>query len=149
MKAVLDVGQFVSATLNTRGHPAQILAAWRVGRFELVTSPPILTDLRRVLAYPRIRRRHQWSDEQIASFLDAITLAATVTPGNPGEVDAVKDDPTDNKVLACALEAAADYIVASDEHLGKLGSFAGIPIIPPRQFLEILEAGAQDPEPKR
>ena len=49
MKAVLDVGQYVSATIRADGHPAQILQAWRAGEFELVTSPPILDDLRRVL----------------------------------------------------------------------------------------------------
>jgi predicted nucleic acid-binding protein len=52
MKAVLDVGQFVSATINPRGHPAQILTAWRNDAFTLVTSSPILEDLRRVLFYP-------------------------------------------------------------------------------------------------
>jgi predicted nucleic acid-binding protein len=51
----------------------------------------------------------------------------------------VPDDPTDDKVLACAKESAADYIVASDEHLTKLESYAGIPIVTPRQFLQILE----------
>ena len=106
MRAVLDVGQYVSATIQARGHPAQILTAWRAGEFDLVTSGPILDDLRRVLFYPHIRKRHQWSDE--------------------------------DKILACAKEGQVDYIVASDEHLAKLGSFAGIPIIPPRRFLEIL-----------
>lgn len=55
MKAVLDVGQFVSATIRARGHPAQILSAWHAEKFELVSSLPILDDLRRVLFYPHIR----------------------------------------------------------------------------------------------
>jgi putative PIN family toxin of toxin-antitoxin system len=139
MKAVLDVGQFVSATIVPEGHPAQILRAWREGRFELVTSIPILEDLRRVLSYPRIRRRHGFSDEEIQLFVDALALAATVAVGDV-EVEAVPDDPTDDKVLACALEARVDYVIASDEHLTQLGQFGGIPIVPPRRFLEILQA---------
>ncbi len=142
MRAVLDVGQFVSATIVPQGHPAQILRAWREGRFELVTSAPILEDLRRVLFYPRIRRRHGFSDEEIQLFIDALALAATVTAGDL-EVEAVPDDPTDDKVLACALEAEADYVVASDEHLISLGHFRGIPIVPPRQFLEILQTSEE------
>lgn len=137
MKVVLDVGQFVSAVIVPQGHPAQMVAAWREGAFELVTSLPVLEDLRRVLSYPRLRKRHQWTDEEIEVFVGSLALAANVMTGEL-EVDAVPEDPSDNKVLACAMEGGADYIVASDEHLTKLGSFAGIPIVTPRRFLEIL-----------
>lgn len=138
MKAVLDVGQYVSATIHARGHPAQILAAWRAGRLELVTSTAILDDLRRVLRYPRLRKRHQWSDEEIELFVDSIALAATLTPGIL-EVNAVAEDPTDNKVIACAVEGQADYVVASDDHLLKLERYSHIEILPPRRFLDVLE----------
>ncbi len=137
MKAVLDVGQFVSATIQAKGHPARIMAAWREDRFELFTSPPILQDLKRVLGYPHIRKRHQWNDDGINLFVEALTVAANITPGEL-EVNAVEDDPTDNKIVACAVEGQVDYIVSSDEHLVSLGSFQGIPIVPPRRFLEIL-----------
>jgi putative PIN family toxin of toxin-antitoxin system len=137
VKAVLDVGQFVSATIRADSHPAQILSAWREGRFELIASLPILADLRRVLFYPHLRRRHQWSDEAIHAFVDSIAITAALTAGE-FEVSVVEEDPADNKVLACAEEGRVDYIVASDEHLTRLGSFSGIPIIPPRRFLELL-----------
>jgi len=138
MKAVLDVGQFVSATIRADGHPAQILSAWRADKFELVTSLPILDDLHRVLFYPRIRKRHQWSDEEIHLFVDSIAVAAILTPGHL-EITAVKEDPSDDKVLVCAIEGKVDYIVASDEHLTRLENFSGIPIVPPRRFLELLQ----------
>ena len=69
MRAVLDVGQFVSATISTHGHPAQIVQAWRNGEFDIVASSPLLEDLRRVLFYPHIRKRHRWSDDQILDFM--------------------------------------------------------------------------------
>ncbi|MBI4317286.1 MAG: hypothetical protein HY675_02250 [Chloroflexi bacterium] len=71
-------------------------------------------------------------------FVDSMALATTVTAGE-AEVDVVDDDPSDNKILACAAEGRVDYIVASDEHLTELRTFSGIPIVPPRRFLEILE----------
>lgn len=138
MRAVLDVGQYVSATIRADGHPAQVLAAWSEGGFDLFTSLPILDDLRRVLAYPRIRKRHRWSDEEIDLFVVSLAVAAHLTPGEL-EVRAVEDDPTDDKILACAKEGQADYIVSSDEHLGKLRYYEGIAIVPPRRFLEILK----------
>lgn len=145
MKAVLDVGQYVSATIRSRGHPAQILSAWRDGEFNLVSSTPILDDLRRVLFYPHIRKHYKWNAEQIHLFVDSIALAAQLTPGQL-DVTAVKDDPSDNKILACAKEGQVDYIVASDEHLTKLGSFAGILIVPPRRFLEIIVGEKEEKE---
>ena len=143
MKAVLDVGQYVSATIQGQGGrplgAAQILAAWRAGAFDLVTSGPILDDLRRVLFYAHIRKRHRWSDAEIELFVDSIALAATRTPGLLA-VRVVADDPADDKILACAQEGQVDYIVASDDHLARLGSFAGIPIVSPRRFLEIVRS---------
>ncbi len=137
MKAVLDVGQYVSATIQAKGHPAQILAAWREDRFELFTSLPILQDLERVLGYPHIRKRHHWTDDEINFFVESFAMAASLTPGEI-EVNAVEADPTDNKIVACAVEGHVDYIVSSDEHLVSLENFQGIPIVPLRRFLEIL-----------
>lgn len=138
MKAVLDVGQFVSSTINSRGHPSRILRAWRNGDFDLVTAYTILEDLRRALFYPYIRKRHRWTDQEIRLFVELIGLTATITSGE-FEIDVVVADATDNKIVACAVEGQVDYIVVSDEHLTSLGSFSGIPIVPPRQFLNILE----------
>ena len=137
MKAVLDVGQYVGATIQALGHPAQILSAWKAGKFELVTSTAILDDLRRVLRYPHLRKRHRWSDEEIEFFVDSIALAATLTPGIL-EVNAVAEDPTDNKVIACAVEGQADYVVASDDPLLGLKRYANTVILHPRQFLNML-----------
>ncbi len=142
MKAVLDVGQYISATIRSDGHPAQVLFAWREDKFELFTSIPILEDLRRVLGYPHIRKRHHWTDEEIDLFVDSLAVAAHLTPGEL-DVRAVKDDPTDDKILACAEEEQVNYIVSSDAHLTTMGSYKGIPIVPPRRFLEILKQGGE------
>ena len=53
-------------------------------------------------------------------------------------MDEVDDDPDDNKVLACALEGKADFIVSGDHHLTDIGSFRGIPIVKPDAFLGIM-----------
>ena len=56
-----------------------------------------------------------------------------------GQVTVIEKDPSDNKFLACAVEAKADYIVSGDLHLTELETFEGILIIIPRAFLELLE----------
>jgi predicted nucleic acid-binding protein len=67
-----------------------------------------------------------------------IALSATLTPGDL-EVNAVAEVPTDNEVVACAVEGQAGYGIASDGRLLKLERYAQIVILPPRRFLDILE----------
>jgi len=138
MSVVLDVGQYVSAVIHQGGHPAQILEAWETQQFDLLISPPILADIHRVLHYPRLLKLHRWNSERIDKFIQILTTDTVLTHGQL-DVDVVKEDPDDNKIIACAVEGRADYIVSSDVHLAKLGSYQGIMIIPPRHLLTELE----------
>jgi uncharacterized protein len=138
MKVVLDVGQYISAVIHQGGYPAQLLHAWEAQKFDLLLSPSILADIHRVLHYPRIQKRHQWDTERIERFIQTLTTDTILTPAQL-ELGVVKDDPDDNKIIVCAVEGNADYIVSSDIHLAKLGTYQGIPIVPPRQLVAQLE----------
>jgi predicted nucleic acid-binding protein len=54
-------------------------------------------------------------------------------------VTGVVRDPNDDMVVACALAANADFIVTRDKDLLSLGTYEGIRIVTPRQFLDLLE----------
>jgi uncharacterized protein len=54
-RAVLDTNILVSG-LGWGGHPAAILDAVSDGRVVLITSAPLLDELRRVLAYPKLAK---------------------------------------------------------------------------------------------
>jgi len=150
MKVVLDANLFVSAVLTSGGKPAQVLDAWRADRFELVIREDILEEIREVLSRPQIRKRHQWTEEELDRFLDDLRELASTTSGEL-HIEAIADDPDDNMYLACAIEGDADYIISGDQHLLKLGTFEGIKIITPAQFLEILKSESQPrkDQPKR
>lgn len=47
----------------------------------------------------------------------------------------VKADADDDKLLACALVAQAEYLISGDAHLLDLESHAGINIMTAREFL--------------
>lgn len=51
-------------------------------------------------------------------------------------IDAIKEDPDDNRILECALEAGSEFIVTSDKDLLRLGEYASIRIVKPSQLLE-------------
>jgi predicted nucleic acid-binding protein len=55
MRIVLDANQFISAALVPVGRPAQILDAWHRGDLDILISPPILTEVRRVWQTPAIK----------------------------------------------------------------------------------------------
>ena len=63
MRVVLGANVLVSAILSPRGTPAQILNAWRAEQFDLVISEAILAEIDRVFRYPKIAKRHRWSEE--------------------------------------------------------------------------------------
>ena len=49
----------------------------------------------------------------------------------------IREDPDDDRILACALAAKAAFIVSGDTHLLHLRNYAGIRIVSPAQFLRI------------
>ncbi|MFC1534671.1 putative toxin-antitoxin system toxin component, PIN family [Thermodesulfobacteriota bacterium] len=51
------------------------------------------------------------------------------------EVNKIKDDPTDNMFLACALEGKADYVVSRDPHLKDFKHYQGVQIIDATTFI--------------
>jgi hypothetical protein len=55
IRAVLDTNVLVSALINPRGTPAQILDLWRGDRFLVLTSEAMMAELEDVLA--RMRRK--------------------------------------------------------------------------------------------
>jgi len=64
---------------------AQLIEAWRTGRFNVITSLALLDELADVLSRPRIRRKYQLAPETIAAYLLLISeRAAQVDP--PGQL---------------------------------------------------------------
>ena len=141
LRAVLDVNVIVSGVILTRGAPFEIIQAWRRPRFELVISETILTELIEVLHRPKIRDAYAVSESAIGRLVSLLRSEAFVTPGDVA-IEPAARDADDDKVLACALEAKADCIVTGDKDLLSLGSYYGIAILRPAEFLARLEQPA-------
>ena len=136
LKAVIDTNQFVSSLISKQGPSAQLIDRWRERRFILVTSPEIIAEIQRVLEYPHISKKYKLSKSDVQSLLTLIEHEAVVIPKLPA-VHVIKDDPDDDKFLACAFAARAEYIVSGDQHLLSLGSYKSISIVTVKEFLLI------------
>jgi len=135
MRVVLDANVLVSALIVKQGKPAQILR--QVGTFELITSQEILAETERVLHYERIQKRYQLSDEDINTYVQHLREVSKIVLIKT-QIEVIKEDPDDDKFLACALDAGADYIISGNSHLTGLGKYQGIPILTPAEFLEVM-----------
>jgi hypothetical protein len=112
--------------------------SWRQGKVELAVSPSVLNEVHNVLHRPHIKRKYHLTDLDIKRYVLLLEQYALIVPGLV-RVNVVLDDPNDNIIVACALEAEADYLVSGDRHLLDLGEIKGIPIVRASEFLKILK----------
>ncbi|HLF77845.1 MAG TPA: putative toxin-antitoxin system toxin component, PIN family [Dehalococcoidia bacterium] len=138
MRAVFDTNVLVSAILSDVAPPAQIVAGWEAGKFQLVTSDDLFEELRGVLSRPRLLRRIHDDSTYLSVLLARLRrYAIFVLPRERLEV--VRDE-ADKRVLEAAVAGEADYIVTGDKDLLDLGSYQSIEIVTPARFAAILAA---------
>jgi uncharacterized protein len=81
-----------------------------------------------------LERDFLYKEEEIKNILEKVIQFLTlVKPAQ--KVDVVKEDTEDNKIIECALESKADYILSYDKHLLNLREYRGIKIIRPEEIL--------------
>jgi len=139
LKIVLDTNVLVSGIIVSKGSPAFILDKLYEGKWQLITSPLLLTEFSEVIIRPHIVRKYPQVAQNAEILLDFFRANAILVMGNPSKAY-VSDDPDDDAVVACAIEGLADFIVSGDPHLLSLREIKGILILTPRQFQELLEA---------
>jgi len=131
IKAVLDTNVFISALFWT-GSPHNVLAKALESEFILITSREILKEIEE-----RLLNKFKFPVEDILSFLEIIVLNSHIVEPNI-KLEAVPQDPNDNKIIECAVSGNADYIVTGDKDILELKAFREIKILTPNQFLKIL-----------
>lgn len=139
-RVVLDANQIVSAFIKSVGNPARILDLFREGAFEIVISQEILKEIENVLIYPRLQKYHGRTKQEIKKFLSLFAdLCISIDlKRQKDKAPIIKDDPSDDKYLFCALEGKADFIIYGDKHLLNLFSYKNIRILTAVEFLKII-----------
>jgi putative PIN family toxin of toxin-antitoxin system len=134
LKAVLDTNVVLSAHLNVNG-PSRVILDLVFSRFfRCFVSNLLLEEYEEVLTRPRFG----CDARTIATSLRLMRNAAILVA--PRKRLHITSDPDDNKVLECALEARADYVVTGNIRDFPT-RFQDIRIIPPRRFMTLLASG--------
>jgi putative PIN family toxin of toxin-antitoxin system len=128
VRVVFDTNIYVSALAIPGGNDEDAYLEAVRGTFELFTSVAILTETARVL-----QTKFDWTDDKVRQAIQDISQTATVLRPRP-TLHILKDEP-ENRILECAIDAQADYVISGDRHLLALKRHADSTIISLSDFL--------------
>jgi putative PIN family toxin of toxin-antitoxin system len=131
VRVVFDTNIYVSALAIPGGNAEDAYLEAVRGAFELFTSVAILTETARVL-----QTKFDWTEDKVRQAIQDISQTATVLRPRPS-LHILKDEP-DNRILECAIDAQADYVISGDRHLLALKRHVDSTIISLADFLATL-----------
>jgi putative PIN family toxin of toxin-antitoxin system len=140
-RVVIDTNILVRALIRPHGTVGPVLLRLRRADYTLLYSQSLLEELIDVLNRPRIRTKYRLADRDIRTVVSLILLRGEAV--TPKERITACRDPRDDKFLEVAVAGEADVIVSGDQDLLVLHPFAGIPILQPAAFLQMLDAEKQ------
>jgi putative PIN family toxin of toxin-antitoxin system len=129
LRVVLDTNVLVASIFWTDGNPSKIVNHAIEGKITNHVSLEILNELRRVLRL-KFREPEDKIEHQIKTILDYSVIVSPEV-----SVDIIKGDPSDDRIIECAVACDADMIITGDAHLLDLKSYKGIAMISPSDFL--------------
>ena len=132
MTVVLDTNVMISSFFG--GHAQKIIDLWLQEKFTLCLSAVILAEYRAVLEEHVSSRYLEFIVETLAMSHSTLMLMELPL------VEIIKEDPSDNRFLECALAANAEYLVSGDHHLLQLVEFKGTKIVPPAEFMRLWQS---------
>lgn len=128
MKAVFDTNVLIAAFL-TEGLCSGLLIRARKQAFNLVLCDDIIQKFEGILM-----KKFKLTSIDISEISTIVLEAASEILHKLGPIPNICRDPNDDMIIACAIDAAADYIVTGDEDLLILKRYKDIVIINPRNF---------------
>ncbi|HHT9124976.1 MAG TPA: putative toxin-antitoxin system toxin component, PIN family [Candidatus Brocadiia bacterium] len=129
IKVVFDTNVLISS-LFWSGNPRRCILLARRKHILAFTTQPILDEL-----HEKLVARFKYKPNEAKQVIDDIkTYTGVVIHGMALRL--IHADPEDNKIVECAVEAEANYIVSGDKHLLNLKKYKDIKIVSPADFLK-------------
>ena len=134
MRIVLDTNILVSA-MGWNGNEREVLLATFSEDIDLVLSEDLIAELLRVLSYEKLSHLPV---DKISKFVE-IMMETAIIIETSSHLSVIKEDPSDDRVLECAVDGCAEYIVSGNKHLLNLKEYEGIRILRAKAFLGIFK----------
>lgn len=136
-RIVLDTNSLVSALIFSRGRFAWLREAWQAKRFIALASHDTVSELLRVLAYPKFKLTRDEQETLLAEFLPYVeTVKILDTPEGLPDIR----DADDVIFLVLAAVARADVLVSGDGDVQAVREHFPIPILTVAEFEDWLQA---------
>jgi putative PIN family toxin of toxin-antitoxin system len=134
IRVVIDTNVFVSSFFG--GNPKKIIDIWKNEEVVLCLSKDILDEYIDVLQRIGLKDENELED-LLSFFAKGFNIIFTT---NTPKLNAVRDDPEDDKFIECAVALRAEVIITGDKALKTMGEYMGIRILTPHEFLKIHKA---------
>lgn len=135
MKIVLDTNIFISAFLWQK-IAKEIFIFAQNKNVQICVNQELLEEFQAVLEYDKFNTCLEKVRKIPREIIDEFLEIVKIYPSLKFQKTIIEEDPSDDKVLVCALICGADFIISGDKHLLKLKIFENISILSPRQFLD-------------
>jgi putative PIN family toxin of toxin-antitoxin system len=136
-RVTADSNIYISA-FQFAGNPLRLLLLAAERRIDLAVSDHIIEEVTRTL-----EQKFAWPKGRTdAARRSMNAIARRCSPRR--EISVIVDDPSDNRILECAVEAGSEYIVTGDKHLLRIARYEGIRIVTAAGMLLLIDhpAGA-------
>ncbi|MCX6818642.1 MAG: putative toxin-antitoxin system toxin component, PIN family [Candidatus Aenigmarchaeota archaeon] len=130
-RVVVDTNIIISSVF-WRGQPYEVIRRGILREYQLVVSAGILDEV-----IDKLRNKFKFLEEEMQELIDILLTYCHVVE-TASKFDVVRDK-TDNKIIECAFDGNADYIVTGDPDLLCLKEFRGIKIKTAKEFLELMK----------
>jgi putative PIN family toxin of toxin-antitoxin system len=138
VRGVLDANLLATGLVSPNGPGNGLITAARLGRFDLIVSTYLLTEVRETLEGP-----FGVPVEDAAALVEFV-LAISVTL-EPTAVLRVSRDADDDPIVALAVESGAAFLATYDHDLMALGSVAECGVVHPITALQLVAATRRGP----
>lgn len=136
-RVVIDTNCLVSALIFSRRRFAWLREAWQAQRFVALASRETVSELLRVLAYPKFKLTRDEQEALLAEFLPYVeAVQIDTTPDGLPDIR----DADDIIFLVLAAVGEADVLVSGDGDIQAVKAQFHIPILTVAEFADWLQA---------
>ncbi len=140
-QGVIDTNVLIRANITKNGSDYLIYKAFMESKFELLYSDKTLQELIKVLNYPRIFNKYNFTKTKIQNFITSIVALGKFVYA-PEKVKICRD-PDDDELISIAKAIYVKnpiYIVSGDDDLHALkGKISEIKIVTANEFLKLIK----------